>query len=327
MRGSVARLWWPVAEPRPLHRCCRPGDPPLPAGGGDLQPRGSQLDSDAAVVIRTADRHSCELGQHVGVRVAVLVVGAGADHRHVSSDSGQKARRVGVPTVVGHLEQIGGQQVWVAQEARLRGDLGVPGEQRRAAAGRDPQHQGVLVRVVAQGAVGRRAQHLHHRPAQREARPRSHRHDGDPAQLGDLIRLGRRARRTLRQRHGAHQEQSDRQGFQDRGKTVAVVRVGVGEDHRVQAIDAMGPQRCPRRRRIRTPVHKHGSCRAARASRSLDQHCVALPHIEGRDREDARLELGARPDSPGSEQQHADQRQARRPSAQHQRQHHERNDR
>lgn len=87
------------------------------------------------------------------MRVAVGIVGPGGDQRDPRADRAQEAGRVGGAAVVGHLEDVGAQQVRPLQQQRLRALLGVPGQQD-ARGTADTQHQRVRV-GAGQGLSGR----------------------------------------------------------------------------------------------------------------------------------------------------------------------------
>lgn len=143
-----------------------------------------QRDAHRAVQIGAQHRHARQRPQHGRVGVAVVVALTDRHHRRAGADGVEEGRVVRVAAVVGDLQDRRGEQVGTGEQAPLRGLFGVAGQQQRAVLAGDPQHHGVVVGLVAQRAVGDRAQHHDVRGAEREAPAGGHRHDRDAAAAG-----------------------------------------------------------------------------------------------------------------------------------------------
>lgn len=138
-------------------------------------------DRDAAGGVGAQHRHRVEVGQHVRVGMAVVVVGADADDGDARPDGVEEALGVRVAAVVGDLEHLCAQLVGAGEQPPLRLLLRVAGQQQPPPAPVHAQHQRAIVDVVGQRQVGGRAEHRHGRRAEAEARPRGDLVDRDAA--------------------------------------------------------------------------------------------------------------------------------------------------
>jgi hypothetical protein len=123
-----------------------------------LDGRGPALEHHAhrAVAIGAQHLRAPQVLLHDGVGVPVVVVRADADQGGVGTDLTEEALDARVPAVVRHLEHVGAEGLGVSQQALLREDLRIAGEQDGAVRGRDAEHEGVLVEVVTEAPVRRR---------------------------------------------------------------------------------------------------------------------------------------------------------------------------
>lgn len=69
-----------------------------------------------------------QVGEDVGIGVAIVVAGPGGHHRQPRADRIEEARQVRVAPVVGHLEHERAQALRVPQQRALRLGLRVSGE-------------------------------------------------------------------------------------------------------------------------------------------------------------------------------------------------------
>jgi len=202
--------------------------------------RGTDGDANGAVAVGAPHDHAAQGVEHGGVGMAVVVVADG-DHRGVRAHRREEPRRVRVASVVGHLHDVRGQPGGVAEQPGLGALLGVAGEQQPPVAARYPQHDGVGVRVAAERAVRRRAQHLHGGVPEREPPARGDRHDGYAGSRGGAVAGAHRRRQRLAacaQRDGRHEEGADVEVAEHRSQPGDVVVVGVAHHDRLEAAHA-----------------------------------------------------------------------------------------
>jgi hypothetical protein len=217
------------------------------------------------------------------MRVPVPVASADADHGGVRRYRGQERRVGGGRTVVGHHQHVGGEPVGHAgEQIGLGGALDVTGDQQHRVPVGDPHHVGRLVELAARETVGpsrRRMQHLKVQvpEPQRVARTRGvHRHAAVGRDLPQRGEFGQ-----LRRDVGVGPHRGDPQPSQHRGHPADVIEVGVA-DHReiepstpVRAQPAGGGV-------VGTGIDEHAG------TRGFDEQRVALPDVDGREREPGR---------------------------------------
>jgi hypothetical protein len=166
------------------------------------------------VDVGAVDGHPVQGVQHRRVGMAVVVVPPDADEGDLSPDRLQKPRRVRVATMVRNLQHVGADAFGPAQQERLRHVLCIAGEQHPAVGMDNTHDEGVLVQVVGERAVGRRAEHLDDRRAEREPLARRHRDDRHPPAHGRRIGVDGRVRNRAVgvvgvERRGPHQQRAD----------------------------------------------------------------------------------------------------------------------
>lgn len=233
-----------------------------------------------------------QLLQHVGMRVAVVVVLPRADDRVGGPDSGEELGQRRRPAVVGNLQQARTKEVGAPEQIPLARDLDVSGEQDRPAVVADSKDQ----RGVVQFAVG---------PAVRTARRRGEDIDGEFADHGPLpgLRLvhrdvaghGSGADAVLVPgvfRHRPVPQRPDRHVPEHLVDARDVVGVRMAEDEQV---DPDAPASKPPPRGV-VPTDVDQDSRAA----ALDQDGVPLAHVDGGDGQGGRQACRQR-DEPGQQ--------------------------
>jgi hypothetical protein len=211
------------------------------------------------VQVGAVHRHAVELGEHLGVGVAVAVAGAHADEDDAGTHGTQEPGGVGVATVMGDLENGGAQPLGPLQQPQLRRLLGISGQQDRAVRVPDPQHERVFVEVVGEAAVRGWAEDLDPPPTEGEALARGHRPDRHPPLLRPQVGLDRRRRQAVTRPQGRRPDDQgpDVEPLEDGRQSPAVVVVGVGQRHEVEAAHTAVPEQRRGAVRVGAAVHEH----------------------------------------------------------------------
>lgn len=246
--------------------------------------------------------------------VAVVVVGADAHDRDAGADRVEEAVGVGVAAVVRDLEHLGAQLLGAGEQPPLGPFLGVAGEQQPPRVAVHAQDQRALVGVVGQRAVAGGTQHRHGCRPEPEAGARGDLVERDAALPCDGQGRQRRRRHVpARARADGGHHGVDLEACQDRGQTGAVVVMRMAERDDVEPAHPAPPQQAQRRVGVGTAVHEHPG--AAAAIRCFHQQGVALPHVEGgqRQRRHRWRPAQGRGDSHDGGGDDGDRRQARQP--------------
>jgi hypothetical protein len=219
------------------------------------------------------------LHARIGHAEASLAGGAG-DRGHAAHRLQERGRRGRSAAVVGKQQEIRAKVGARSNQGELRVHGEIARQQYPAASCRDPQHQRGVVASPAR--VRRRPQALHAQALQIQRRPtRSALHDGHAALAGG----GQHRREAGRVPTAAGQPQpSHRQAAQDGGRATAVIEIGVSQGEQVEALYTQRRQRG--QHGVASPVAAGEGAAGIdqdRRGRALDQHRVALPHIQEHD--------------------------------------------
>lgn len=152
------------------------------------------------------------------MRVTVVVVASGADQGDGRPNGVQEPDRIGVPTVMRDLEDIGPQPVGAGHEQRLPGRFDITGQQQAPSAHPQLQDQRMIVHRPARDPARGRSEHRHVERAQPEGLARGDQPQRGAAADGLRVRLMGRDWRPIGERLRRDEQRADVERAQHLGE-------------------------------------------------------------------------------------------------------------